>query len=103
MHQVSPGSNHIMFNAGHIALCDANFMRAAEGAPRAAPEWYAPLYEAGCAPSDRAADSTATAVLLDVLRRAREELLSYLAGLPGGGLAAAIGSERLRSVVPTVA
>ena len=103
MRQVSPGANHIMFNVGHIAYCDAGFLAAAGGATDAVPTSYKALFDQGCLPSERAADYPEPAELLGVLQRAREDLTSHLAGLSGARLLDAPADERLADVSPMIA
>lgn len=103
MHQVAPGANHIMFNIGHIALVDANFLAAAGATSRAVPSSYQALFNAGCQPSDSAADYPDPAEVVDVLQRVREELAAHLKALPDERLLATAGDPRLADICPTIA
>lgn len=101
--QVAPGSNHALFNVGHVALCDASFLRAAGGETDAVPERYAQLFEAGCEPQWDAAAYPPAAELVGVFGRAREALDAHLRGLGDERLLAAPAEPRLADVVPTLA
>lgn len=103
MHQVSPGSNHVMFNVGHIAMVDANFLTAAGKTSRAVPQSYEVLFNAGCQPSDKAADYPDPAEVIDVLQRVREELVAHLNGLSGERLLGPTADPRLTDICPTIA
>lgn len=103
LHQVAPGTNHAMFNVGHVATSDAGLLDAAGGTPRAVPQSYAALFRSGCAPKASAAEYPAPAELLEVLSRARDELVAYLKALSGEQLLRAPKGERLPELAPTIA
>ena len=103
MHQVSPGSNHVMFNIGHIAMVDANFLAAMGTTSRALPQSYEVLFSAGCQPSDKAADYPDPAEVTGVLQGVREELLARLNGLSGEALLGPAADPRLTDICPTLA
>jgi hypothetical protein len=103
MHQVSPGANHVMFNVGHIALVDRQFLAAAGGQSTGVPDSYEALFAPGCEPSDRADDYPSPSELLEVLRAARAELIEHFQGLSGSELLAPGDDERLADVASPIA
>jgi hypothetical protein len=107
MRQVSPGTNHILFNVGHLAAVDASMLKVAGGPPlppsRGVPESYEALFAPGCKPSARAADYPDPAEVLNVFGRIRQELLAHLSALPAERLLDPVPNERLAGVCPTLA
>lgn len=103
MHQVSPGSNHVMFNIGHLAHTDRLFLLATGASSRTVPQSYEVLFNAGCQPSDRAADYPDPAEVMDVFQSVRAELVERLRSLSDQELLRPAAEDRLRDIVPTIA
>lgn len=103
MHQPKPGMNHVMFNVGHIAFCDAGFIRAAGGETNAIPESWATLFNMGCAPSAKASDNPSPNDVTHALSRVREDLIAHFKSIPDARLLDPVGDEMLADITPTIA
>src|SRR5690606_35236433 len=79
------------------------FLAAAGKTSRTVPQSYEVLFEAGCQPSESAADYPDPAEVMDVLQRIREELVAHLKELPGERLLGAAADPRLTDICPTIA
>lgn len=102
LHQVAPGTNHPMFNFGHLVRCDGNFCLAA-GGRSSVPDSYGPLFDGGASPVTDARAYPKPAELLKVAERARAELMARLQSLSGAELLAPFDEPRLSFVAPTLA
>lgn len=103
MHQVAPGTNHIMFNVGHIAQSELGLLQMAGGSSRAVPASYKALFDQGCRPSADASGYPDPAEVVDVLQRVRTDLVAHLRALPGERLLEAPALDILVQVAPTLA
>lgn len=102
MHQVAPGTNHAMFNFGHIVVCDGNFLSAAGGAS-SLPAGYSELFNGGVHPDADPGRYPKPAELLETAERVRGELVRHLQNLSGESLLAPVSEPRLRDLLPTLA
>ncbi len=102
MHQPKPGMNHVMFNVGHIAYCDGDFLRASGGDTSTVPASWKELFNMGCTPSAKASDYPSPQEVTNVLNRVRGEFAAHLASLPDARLLDPVDHEMLADITPTI-
>lgn len=100
--QPSPGVNHALFIAGHLAVSDAFFLQTIGGSTRAVPEGWNELFGMGAEPKADASAYPTAEKALRAMEQARKDLVAHFRSLDDAALAAAV-HEPLNNVADCVA
>lgn len=90
-HQVAPGTNHALWFAGHMAVCDNWFIKLLDPQRVNPMEEWDPVFSAGSQPTNNPEDYPPVGEVLDAMRERRAVLLEVLQGM---------STERLTAPAP---
>lgn len=101
--QASPGVNHILWNVGHLATSEANFVSSTGGTTTAVPESYKDLFAGRTEPKPSLDAYPDPDEVADVFNKVREELVSHFKAMSGEQLATPTEGDMMKQLCPTFA